>query len=142
MDKIVRKSVWVIFLDMFVGTILLGIIFRIIGFLVGEVTFLSIFSKGIIGAFLLFMMHVLIFLIPLIIVLYISSLIFINKKSLMNKVFGLLTGEFLIVTFILIFFAINYKFPTWYLIIPVFGFSQYRRFVVIKKELKLQTNIP
>ena len=142
MKKIVKQSIWVIFLNIFIGTILLGILIGFIKYIMGETDFLSIFTIGILGTFIGFITYGLFLLfIPLLLLLYFSSIIFVKDDSDISNIRNLLTFEFIIVGSILTILVIRSDFYFGLSYILIFGISQYRRLTIIKKELKTQPNI-
>jgi hypothetical protein len=139
MKRIVKQSIWVIFINIFIGTIALGLVIGIVKYIIGETDLMSVFTIGILGTFIGFVMFGLIFLIPLLLLLFISSLIFVKNDSDISDIRTLLIIESLIVSVILIYMAIQFDFYLWIAFILIFGLSQYRRYIIIKKELKNAT---
>ncbi len=134
MRKIVRLSVWVVFLIFFIGTIAFGIISQVIEIITGTDNFNTIFSIGILGALIAFIMYGLFFLIPLLFFLIISTSLFINNTSRMMKVGNLFFSEFILIGILFTYFAIKHNYPSWYFFIAIFGISQFWRYNLIKKE--------
>jgi hypothetical protein len=142
MKKITLKSIWATFLNLFIGTIILGIISQVVEYINGTDSFASIFSIGILGSFIAFVMYGLIFLIPLILFQIITNAIFIKSASDLSHIGILLMVEFILIGILFTYFAIRHDFPSWYFFIAIFGISQYLRFNLIKKEIKTQpTNV-
>ena len=140
MKRIVKQSIWVIFLNIFIGTFVLAIIIGLVKYLMGETDFLSIFTVGILGTFIGFVLYGLIFLIPLLLLLLFSALIFVKNKSDISDVKRILIIEFIVVSISLTYMAIKFDFYLWFAFILIFGISQYRRFTIIINELKTQPN--
>ena len=139
MKRILKQSIWVIFINIFIGTIALGLLIGIINYIMGKTDFVSVFTIGILGTFIGFVMFGLIFLIPLLLFLFISSIIFIKNDSNISDIRRLIIVETLIVIGILTYMAIQYDYNLWYAFTIIFGLSQYRRYVIIKKELNNAT---
>jgi len=135
MRKTTASSIWVIFLNIFVGTIALGIISQTIEFIKGTDSFSSIFTMGILGSLMAFIMYGLIFLIPLLLFLFLTTSIFIKNSSDILEVKKLFIAEFILLGILFTYFAIRHSFPSWYFFIAIFGISQFRRYRLIRKSI-------
>tara|TARA_R100000935_G_scaffold56239_5_gene87444 strand:+ start:2112 stop:2519 length:408 start_codon:yes stop_codon:yes gene_type:complete len=132
MKHIVKQSIWSIFLNVFIGTLILGLIIGLYNFTNGETDFLSIFTIGILGTFIGLVSYGLFFLIPLLLLLLISSQIFVKTDSDILRVRRFLIIELVVLSGIFILLALVNKYYFGFAFVLILAISQYRRYIIIR----------
>ncbi|WP_117884198.1 hypothetical protein [Aureibaculum luteum] len=126
------KTIWVIFVTLLFGTIILGMISETIDCINVKGDWSNIFQIGILGSMFSFFTYGIIFWPPVLLLIFLIEIIGLNNEIQRNELKNLFIIEWLIISSPFAFWAITEGYLSWFYFIAILAIAQYIRLNALK----------